>query len=193
MAALFIIAIISVSGATILLRTVESREAIEAANIRVRAVQQVHAMLRDDLAQWVPRDFHPRELIDPASRFSGGDAREIGHLMSFVRDGWTNPRLTEKRSGLIVVRYLMRNGQLVRQVRLTPNSVTGSEEIEQIMMEGIEDAEILFRQNDIWVPQWEAKAQTQSGPPPAVSLRITMRDGRSYDWLFLTPAEVGLT
>lgn len=187
MAALFIIALITSGGAAIMWRMIGSRDNLEALSGRLDKVHQAHALMRDDLAQWVPRDFRAREALDQPSRFVGGDSLEPDHLMSFVRDGWLNPDQQAARSGLIVVRYFVEDEQLIRKVRLAPNGVLGTEEIEQTLLEDVSDFQIEFKDGDYWVSQWLGRAGNDNGMPPAVRFTFETTDGRSYEWLFLTP------
>lgn len=190
---LLIVALIATSGATILLRIVDSRESLERQSVRTEALQRVHALMREDFAQWVPRDFRPRENLDRLTRFSGGDSLERGHLFSFVRDGWTNPTFKEDRSGLIVVRYLVEDDKLIRKVRLAPSGVTGTEGLETVLLTGLKDYQLEFREGLNWVTQLQVRAGEGGTAPPAVKLSLEMADGRSFEWLFLTPAEAGVS
>lgn len=190
MASLFIISLIATSGATILMRVADSRETLERLNTTTRALHRVHALMREDLAQWVGRDFRPREDLDQPTRFVGGDRLEDGHLFSFVRDGWTNPGLEEDRASLFVVRYLIERGKLVRYVRLAPNGVIGTEEFSQTLLTGIKDYEIEFREGTSWVEQWQSKAGLPNGAPPAVKVSFELENGDQFAWQFLTPVKV---
>lgn len=185
--ALFIVALIASSGAAIIMQMVSSRESLESLSERLDKVHQAHAFMRDDLAQWMARDFRPRDDIDLPVRFLGGSATEVGHVMSFVRDGWLNPGYEAPRSGLTVVRYFVDGDRLIRRIRLAPDGVNSTEEIEQTLISGIRDYQISFRQQRNWVPVWLARQSDNAGAPIAVRFTFELEDGRRYDWKFLTP------
>lgn len=186
--ALFVITIISTSGATILMRSADSREAMADVTRRVSDISQTHALIRDDLAQWVPREFQGRNGLDPVSIFMGGTIAERGLLFAFVRDGWLNPNFEQPRSGLINVRYVVEEGKLLRKVELTPDAVQGSETLDQVLLEGVTSYRVEFRQGDFWVPQWQSGPGQPIGAPVAVRLELGLENGRSFEWLFITPA-----
>lgn len=189
MTSLFIVALIATSGATILLRVADSRESLQRLTTSTAELHRVHALMREDFAQWVPRDFRPRPELDQPTRFAGGDSLEFGHLFSFVRDGWTNPQLEADRSTLIVVRYLVEDGVLIRRVRLAVDGVIGTETLDMPLLSGIEDYAVEFRDGIYWAEQWLGRAGQTLGAPPAVRMSFTLKGGRSYEWLFLTPAQ----
>ncbi len=185
--ALFIIALISTSGTAILMRTVDSRGALENLSERMASVHQTHALMRDDLAQWMPRNFRARETVDLPSRFLGGDVSEPEHLMSFVRNGRLNPGYQENHSGLFVVRYRVEDGRLIRILRLSVDGVVGTPEFEQVLIEGVTDFQIRFWDGNAWIRQFASKAGAEKGAPEAVRLSLTLEDGRAFEWKFLTP------
>ena len=187
MVSLFIIALITTSGGAIMLRMADSRDYLKELSERIDSVHQAHTLMRDDLIQWMPRDFRARDIYDPPARFIGGDGFEPEHLFSLVRDGRINPDMMAPRSGLILVRYFIRDGQLIRVVRPTPDAAVGTEDIEQILVSGIRDYSIEFLNAQYWEPQWLSRAGDPAGMPRAVRFEFTFENGRSYDWYFITP------
>ena len=169
------------------MRTVDSRDAITDQSARMMTMFQVHTMIRDDIAQWTPRNFRPRESFDQPTTFVGGDVLERGHLFSFVRDGWTNPGLIEPRSGMTVVRYLIEDDRLIRRVRLATHATFGTEEVETVLLDNIDEFDVQFRGRANWVPQWQLATERFDSAPYAIELTIKRTDGREYAWKFLVP------
>lgn len=188
MVAIFIISIISAAGSTIVLRSVNGKAFLETATERVDRFAGLHSRIRDDLAQWVPRAAESRPVIDPKVEFLGGGVGDSTMLFAFVRDGWTNPGLTEARSGLLSVRYSFDRGQLTRVVQTMADPLYNAEGIEEVLLEDVRDVRVEFRQGDQWLPQWQSVDGSGGGAPPAVRFFFQTESGESFTWLFLTPA-----
>ena len=187
MISLFIIAILTAGGTTLIMRTVSSKESLERVSGDVSVYASLHTRIRDDLLQWVPRAAESRPGIDPKVRFLGGGVGDSTMLFAFVRDGWTNPELAEPRSSLMSVRYSFEGDRLIRRVQTAADTPYSSEGLEQVLMEGVRDAFVEFREGQQWVPQWRSTEGDPLGAPPAVRLTFVRNDGEEFEWLFLTP------
>ena len=185
---LFIMAMLATSGTAILIRSVTSQETLEKVSDDLGAISRVHTVLRDDLAQWVPRGFRGRDELGPEMTFFGGGDTDREPLLMFVRDGWTNPGLEAQRSGLVRVEYVLENGKLLRRTMLAANGVPSTANIEQVLLDEVQSLSFAFRQNEEWVPKWAALTASGGVAPVAVRLNFVLKDGTSYEWLFMTPA-----
>ncbi|MAP95823.1 MAG: type II secretion system protein GspJ [Ponticaulis sp.] len=186
--ALFVLSIVSAAGTTVILRSVSSKEAMDVAIGEASQFTAAHSRMRDDFAQWVPREAESRPGLDPQSSFVGGGVGDSTLLFSFVRDGWTNPGLKDKRSGLIAVRYIYDGGAIIRQVQTRADPAYNQEPIEQIIFSDVVEAYAEFSQDEQWVPQWRAVEGDRAGAPVAVRLTFELQSGERFVWMFLTPA-----
>lgn len=185
--ALFILATISVAGTSIILRSVQSREALTETSAHVQEFASLHARIRDDLMQWVPRGAESRPTLDPNTYFIGGGVGDAGLLFAFVRDGRANPLQNEARSGLFAVRYVFEGGSLIRQVRPYADPLYDADFSDEVLMTGLDDAYAEFRQGVQWIPQWRATEDTSLTAPVVVKLNLQLENGEILSWLFLTP------
>lgn len=187
MVALLIISVISAAGSTIILRSVNGREILAQATERVETYASLHARIRDDLAQWVPREAESRPVIDPKVRFLGGGVGDSSMLFAFVRDGWTNPGLKDNRSGLIAVRYSFQRGQLIRTLQPLADPLYNADGIEEVLLDDVDDVRVEFRAGDQWLPQWQSLDASETAAPIAVRLTVFLKSTETFTWLFLTP------
>ena len=187
MVSLFILSTISVAGTTIILRAFQSRDALAVSTEHTGSFAQAHTRLRDDLMQWVPRAAESRPGIDPNALFLGGGIGDSALLFAFVRDGWTNPALTEPRSGLFAVRYVFENGQLIRKTRPYADPLYSEDFEAEVLLSDLGDVAVEFRQGQMWVPQWRATPETPLTAPPALRLIIQPQDQAEMTWMFLLP------
>lgn len=183
---LFILAIIGSAGTTIMMSSVDSRDALKAATDRSELIAGVHARIRDDLAQWVPRSAISRPGLDQQSAFLGGGINDSALLFAFVRDGWANPGMEVARSGLIGVRYELYNRQLIRKIMLRPDGTNTTATIEDVLLTDIDKADVEFWQGTQWVTQWRSSEGSPIGGPEAVRVRLTLKNNQNFEWLFLT-------
>lgn len=187
MVALVIISVISAAGSTIILRSVNGKEILAKATERVETFASLHARIRDDLSQWVPRAAESRPVIDPKVQFLGGGVGDSAMLFAFVRDGWTNPGLKDARSGLIAVRYSFIRGQLLRSVQTLADPLYNAEGIEEVLLDDVDDVTVDFRVGDQWLPQWQSVEGETAMAPLAVRMNVVLGSGESFTWMFLTP------
>ena len=185
---LFIISTISIAGTTVLLSSFQSRDALAASTEQTQAYAQAHTRVREDLLQWVPRAAESRPVLDPSASFLGGGIGEAGLLFAFVRDGWTNPGLTEERSGLFAVRYVFENGRLIRRTRPFADPLFNDYCRDEVLLEGLDDVYAEFNQGQLWTREWRATPETPIIAPPAVRLVVRPSDKPEMIWMFLLPA-----
>ena len=185
---LFIISTISIAGTTVLLSSFQSRDALAASTEQTQAYAQAHTRIREDLLQWVPRAAESRPGLDPSASFLGGGIGEAGLLFAFVRDGWTNPGLTEERSGLFAVRYVFESGRLIRRTRPFADPLFNDDFRDEVLLDGLDDVYAEFNQGQLWTREWRATPETPITAPPAVRLVVRPSDKPEMVWMFLLPA-----
>lgn len=186
--ALFILGIITATGTSLITSSLRGQKALDAASERTSTLVTAHAVLRDDLSQYVPRNAVQRPGLDIQASFVGGGVGDSQTLMAFIRDGWTNPGLEADRSGLLGVRYLFENNVLIREVQLVPDGAFDGETLREVLLDDLRSVEIDFREGQRWVIQWRATPADPFEAPMAVRMRITHEDRREFEWVFLTPA-----
>ena len=158
---------------------------------QLRQLQTMRALLKEDLAQIVPRltrDEFGAPLIAP---FSGGviannnnfDEEEGRYLLRFVRGGWDNPGYVEPRSELQFVEYVALGDQLIRRSRPfldAAEDFDGQEIIlERIMMDNLQSLDVQFVSNftrgePVWMESWPFNegVNGELAPPLAIELLI---------------------
>ena len=189
--ALFILSIISIGGTSVVLRMVSSKTAMEIRSVTMMDLARAHSRLRDDLAQWVPRNFESRPGLDPTSDFLGGGIGDGQMLFAFARDGRANPGLTENRSGLFAVRYRFEGDAIIRESRPFVDALYSTDTVEETLIEGASDVYVEFWQAPQWLPQWRSTPETGTSAPAAVRVTIEFGPDDSIVWLFQTPVELG--
>ncbi len=183
--ALFVVSLLSLTGGAMLTTAVNSRTVLLESVEQSDALRRAHGVIRDDLRQWVPRNFIDRTGIDLPTSFAGGGVRDPDILMAFVRDGWTNPGLADDRSGLIAIRYRVANGGLERDVRIAPDGVNGTATFTTRLLEDLADVQISFLSGNRETAVWDARsAGGNGGAPSIVRLVLEREDGSRLDWSF---------
>ena len=177
--AVFVTALIAAAAAGALTVTAQSRDRVAATAEAVRALESVHALLRDDIAQASSRAVRVERRSAPVA-FEGGDDT----LVRLVRGGWTNPGGVEPRGGVQPVAWLVRDGVLIRRASLRPDTDAPSAVVERPLLTGVETASVAFYAAGGWSRVWRAGAGGRL--PEAVRVRLTLKDGRRFDWTFLT-------
>ncbi|MEO1150428.1 MAG: type II secretion system minor pseudopilin GspJ [Pseudomonadota bacterium] len=188
---LLIFSLIATSTIYTLRIGVTAREQLAESDDRLRAFQALRLLLKDDLAQILPRGTRD-EFGNPLSRgFQGGqtaNARNFDSdsvvLLRFVRHGWTNPDYVDPRPSIQRVEYVSENGTLIRRVYPFADEASDQPVRQRVMMRGLSEISANFlvsfdRGEAQWTDRWPVdedlnnqEAET-SAPPAALSLRFS--------------------
>lgn len=186
MVAVFIMAIVTAMGATLISDAVRTRDQVGAVTSDVEALQLARALLKRDLAQIVDRRARG-PYGDPApSAFEGGTDLDGEALMRFVRGGVETPGSGEG-SRLQAVDYRFEDGALIRRTRAHVDEVPDMPVRERVLLEGIERLDVRFLTRGGWTDAWGGQAGAPGVAPLAVELALTHRRFGEIEAVFLTP------
>ena len=156
--ALGVTAMLATAGTLMMLQTLQASRAIDARMADVRALEAANGLLRADFSEMTVRPSAAPDDFTPAVGFSGRTGIETGDLISFVRSGWRDPRVGGDRSDLQRVAFRLEDGQLIRKAWLRPDPVRNTPVVERVLLDGISNLEIRYRQKGVWFDEWPADA-----------------------------------
>jgi general secretion pathway protein J len=156
--ALGVTAMLATAGTLMMLQTLQASRAIDARMADVRALEAANGLLRADFSEMTVRPSAAPDDFAPAVGFSGRTGIETGDLISFVRSGWRDPRVGGDRSDLQRVAIRLEDGQLIRKAWLRPDPVRNTPVVERVLLDGISNLEIRYRQKGVWFDEWPADA-----------------------------------
>jgi general secretion pathway protein J len=178
--ALFIFALISAGGVSLLGYSVGVQAAAGERLDDVAAIRRVGALLTADLAQATPRisrDAEGRQQV----AFEGGTGAPGEVALAFVRRGWSN-EAGEARSSLQKVEYRLKDGVLLRR---TWPMVDGSEARPPApVLKGVRSLVLRYRIGGEWRERWDSKRP--DALPKAVEAVIDVDGTGPVRQLFLT-------
>lgn len=175
--ALFVVALLATAGGVMLTQSLRSTRLIEVRGNDARELQTALAVLRDDFAAFVDRPSRADASSDLPTRFEGQPIRYDGRIMTFVRNGWSNPA-DLPRSDLQRVEYRFDNGALIRRSWSAPDAGPGTAVAEQIVLSGLEDISVQYGREQIWKPDWIVPASMVDAPlPDKIQLVFTFGEG----------------
>ncbi|MEL6790304.1 MAG: type II secretion system minor pseudopilin GspJ [Pseudomonadota bacterium] len=188
---LLIFSLIATSTIYTLRIGVTAREQLAQSDARLREFQALRLLLKDDLAQLLPRGTRD-EFGNPLSRgFQGGQTANARNfdadntvLLRFVRHGWTNPDYADPRPSIQRVEYVNQNGTLIRRVYPFPDEAADQPAQQRIMLSDLADVSAAFlvsfdRGEAQWTDRWPVDEDLNNpqaeitAPPTAISLRFT--------------------
>lgn len=190
--AMLVFALVAAAAALSLRLAVDAREQLSDAEHRIAELETARLLIKEDLAQYVPRrirdefgeSFGPAFLGGVETRTRPAVAGEI-LLAAFVRSGWINPGFEAPRSSLQFVEYLQRDSTLIRRTRPFLDDARGQPRVERVLIEKAGDVSLRFLgtalavsgQSDAdagWLPGWPLPGSgAADAPPRAVSISLT--------------------
>jgi general secretion pathway protein J len=151
MVALFIFALISAAGVTLLSYSVSAQASAGTRLDEVAALRRVGAILTADLAQAAPRISRDGSGA-PQVAFEGGTGAPSEVALAFVRRGWRNDGATA-RSSLQKVEYRLVDDRLERRVW---DMVDGGEpRSPSTVLSGVRALKLRYRTDAIWRERWD--------------------------------------
>lgn len=183
MIALLVFSFVAATGVYTLRLGVESRDQLGAADERIRDIQIMRALLKQDFLQVTSRPVKDQFGEPQPASFYGGASHlqrpEEGEqfLISFVRNGWVNPGAEEARSTLQYVQYILRNGDLIRRVRPFLDGARNQPVAERVLLSGLQAAQAEFLRGEIngrydWASEWPSAGALNTEAPGAVALTL---------------------
>lgn len=152
--ALFILALLSSAGATLLIGATGAGKQIRAQESEARQLDIAQRLIRQDIAAMTERAVQPANGFSPPGNLFGETPRGEEPFLRFVRGGWINPGHIEARSSLQSVQYFLRGGALVREVTLRPDATAGTPVSTRVLLEDIKSIDLGFvrggQRSDFW-------------------------------------------
>lgn len=163
--ALFVVALLATAGGVMLTQSLRGTRLIEDRGDHARELQTALAVLRDDFAAFVDRPSRADASSDLPTRFEGQPIRFDGRIVTFVRNGWSNPA-DQPRGDLQRVEYRFDNGALIRRSWSAPDAGPSTAVAEQILLSGLEDISVQYGREQSWKPEWIVPASPAGAPFP---------------------------
>lgn len=163
--ALFVVALLATAGGVMLTQSLRGTRLIEDRGDHARKLQTALAVLRDDFAAFVDRPSRADASSDLPTRFEGQPIRFDGRIVTFVRNGWSNPS-DLPRSDLQRVEYRFDNGALIRRSWSAPDAGPSTAVAEQTLLSGLEDISVQYGREQSWKPDWIVPAGMADAPLP---------------------------
>jgi general secretion pathway protein J len=160
--ALFITAMLTGLGTSLVLGTLAGRERFETVAAGARGLELAHAALKTDLGQLAARPVRAPNGESRALVFAGGDPAPDDALMAFARAGADNPDGLEPRGSIVYVEYRLEEDRLVRRSWTRADPTPRTPMIERALISGVESAAVSFARGDVWS---EAFASMPGGEP----------------------------
>ncbi|MFT5776602.1 type II secretion system minor pseudopilin GspJ [Hyphomonas sp.] len=172
--ALGVTAMLATAGTLMMLQTLQASRAIDARMADVRTLEAANGLLRADFSEMTQRPSAAPDDFNPPLGFTGRTGVETGDLISFVRSGWRDPQVGGDRSDLQRVAFRLEDGQLIRKAWLRPDPVRDTPVVERVLLDGISDLEIRYRQKGVWFDEWPGDANGRH--PDLVQLDLEFPD-----------------
>ena len=184
--ALFILGLVASAGAGLLMGASGAGQQVRDQEARVRQLDIAQALIRNDIAAMTPRTVRADDGFGEALNLQGESAPSAGPLLAFVRSGWLNPT-DVPRSHLQAVTYRLRDGDLVRTVRLRPDATTGTPVSQRVLLDGISRIEAGFMRAGEWSSEWNVSRRTSPQIlPDLIRLKIEFETGDTFTVTTLT-------
>jgi general secretion pathway protein J len=185
--ALAIFAVVAVLAYGGLNSVLNQRRGIEDRLGRIAMLQKAYMRMRGDFQQ-----VRNRPVRDPyGDQLPALYVTPTAPVLEFTRGGWRNPmfqpRATEER-----VSYRLADGKLLRDSWRVLDRVQGSEPIELVVLENVDElAWRFFAPDGTWAQDWPPPSQlgqqsTQVPPPSAIEITMKTREWGDLRFLFRT-------
>jgi len=176
--ALGVFALLAGTGTALLAQLASGQTAVTRRGEQLMALQRLHAVLKADVAQAVPR--LTRDARGDHQLAHCGAAAEGEPLLSFVRMGHDNPdRLAQSEAR--AVRYVLRDGALVRQSK--PGLDGGDWGPDDRLLVDVRSVRIACLVNGVWR---DRHVVTDQQPwPRAIRLSLERGSGDRLDMTLL--------
>jgi general secretion pathway protein J len=189
--ALFILALVSSAGASLLIGATGAGQQIRDREAEARQVDIAQRLLRQDLSAMSARAIQPADGFSPATSLFGDAPSGDSPFLSFVRAGWINPAGVEARSTLQAVSYSLRSGELVREATLRPDATLGTPISSRILLNNVKSIELGFVRGGQRSDFWDGRTGRAQGIlPDLIEISVTFEDDTSLTLATLTGGRV---
>lgn len=187
--ALFILALVSSAGATLLIGATGAGQQVKEREAAARQIDIAQRLIRQDIAALSPRAIQPVDGFSLPSNLFGEAPRGDAPFLSFVRTGWINPAQIEPRSTLQAVSYILRNGELVREVTLRPDATLGTPVASRVLLDNVKSVELGFVRGGQRSEYWQGDALgATSILPDLIEISVAFEDDATLVIATLTGA-----
>ena len=183
--AIAIFAIVAVLAYGGLNSVLNQRRGIEDRLNRIATLQKAYMRMRGDFQQ-----IRNRSVRDPyGDQLPALYVTPSSPVLEFTRGGWRNP-LFQPRSSQERVSYRVNDSKLLRDSWRVLDRVQGSEPIELVLLEGVDQIGWRFFGPDgSWQPNWPPLNSlnlntTSVSPPTAIEITLKTRDWGQLRFLF---------
>ncbi len=187
--ALVIFSLLSGAGVMVVRSGIQSKDQVEERSEALARLQVARAILRADITQIAQR---PVRVARDGSRppLATGPGFGDQPILTLVRRGWINPGRVEPRSSLQTVEYFLKEGDLIRRAYMRSDPTPDTPYSERVLLSGITELEMAFRDLRAWVPDWPLRAGSGNSLPFAVAMTLETDAYGSLRQVFLTPEVV---
>ncbi|MCB1623377.1 MAG: type II secretion system minor pseudopilin GspJ [Pseudomonadales bacterium] len=156
-------------------QALRDREGLEAAQNRLSTLQRAMRVLSQDFAQVVARP--ARDLLGNGDLQPALQSGRTGdYLIIFSRGGWSNPAGAQ-RAAQQRVRYVLVNGELVREYWLSLDPALNAEPRRRLLLEGVRSVQFRFLDPNgrSWRNDWPATNTVGVVTPANADLALRTR------------------
>ncbi len=178
--ALFILSVVSAAGSALLIGATTTSQQLRDQEKLTRQLDVAQRLIRQDIMAMSDRTIRPTDgFSDPVGLF-GEQPRDEQPFLTFVRSGWINPGFVEPRSGLQAVQYVVRDGNLVREIGLRPDATAATPVSSRVLLNNVRTVELEFLRGDQSSEFWQSGGGARAGVlPDLIELTVLFDDGTS--------------
>ncbi|WP_333388603.1 type II secretion system minor pseudopilin GspJ [Psychromonas arctica] len=163
--AIAIFAMLSFAAYQILQGVLRSGEISREHDQNLKEIQRGMLLIERDFSQMVARTSRIEGTDDEDLQvlYAGDDVLDSEYEgIEFNRLGWFNPLNLLPRSNVLRVGYRVQDGQLQRLYYLHPDTISGEEPEQQVILNDIEGLSFRFW-DDTWVTSWSSTSALPTG------------------------------
>ncbi len=176
--ALFILALVSSAGASLLIGATGAGKQVRAQEAEARQLDIAQSLIRQDIAAMSTRGVAPADGYTETGNLFGEAPRGELPFLRFVRSGWVNPANIEARSPLQAVYYSLREGDLIREAALRPDASQGTPVASRVLLTDVRGIQLDFVRGGVRSDFWNGAAgQALYVLPDLIEMRITFDTG----------------
>ena len=186
--AIAIFAVLSFAAYQILQGVLRSGEISKEHDQNLVEIQRGMLLIERDFVQMVARASRTGNTDDENLQvlYAGKNTLDSDYQgIEFNRLGWANPLNLLPRSNILRVGYRVQEGQLQRLYYLHPDTVSGEEPEQQVILHDIENLTFRFWDED-WVSSWSSSSEIPTG----IEITITSKHYGELRRVFILPNSV---
>jgi general secretion pathway protein J len=186
--AIAIFAVLSFAAYQILQGVLRSGQISKEHDQRLVEIQRGMLLIERDFVQMVARTSRTGSTDDDDLQvlYAGKNTLDSDYEgIEFNRLGWANPLNLLPRSNILRVGYRVQDEQLQRLYYLHPDTVSGEEPEQQVILHDIENLTFRFWDDD-WVSSWSSTSEIPTG----IEITITSKYYGELKRVFILPNSV---